>query len=91
MAETFGHLVEKLELNVDTGIRIAANRSWRRNTAQAILAIIGEGDDRNIAMRAAQEPFRPSTQGRVALGNVGQRRARSMDQLPAQVCGRTPT
>ena len=38
MAETFGHLVEKLELNVDTGIRIAANRSWRRNTAQAILA-----------------------------------------------------
>ena len=56
-----------------------------------LASLLAEGDDRNIAMRAAQEPFRPSTQGRVALGNVGQRRARSMDQLPAQVCGRTPT
>jgi len=37
-------------------------------------------------MGAAHEPFRPSAERRVALGDKGQRGARSMDQLFAEIC-----
>src|SRR6516162_1986981 len=36
-------------------------------------------------MGAAHQPFCPSTERRVALSHIGQRRARSMDQLSAEV------
>ena len=36
-------------------------------------------------MGAFKQRFRPSAQRRVALSDVGQRRARSMDQLSAKV------
>jgi len=36
-------------------------------------------------MGAAHEPFRPAAERRVALSDIGQRGARSVDQLPAQV------
>jgi hypothetical protein len=39
-------------------------------------------------MGAAHEPFRPSAERRVALSDIGQRGARSVDQLPAGTCCR---
>ena len=47
--------------------------------------LVGQGDDRDIAMGPAHQLFRPSAERRVALGHIGQRRARSMDQLFAQI------
>src|SRR5271155_2626132 len=47
--------------------------------------LVGEGDDRNIAMSPAHQLFCPTAERRVALGHIGQSRTRSMDQLPAQV------
>ena len=46
---------------------------------------VGEGDNRDIAMGAFEQRFRPSAERRGALSDVGQRRARSVDQLFAQV------
>jgi hypothetical protein len=46
---------------------------------------LGEGDDRDIAMSSHHQRFRPSTERGVALRHMGQRRARSVDQLLAQV------
>ena len=47
--------------------------------------LIGEGDDRNVAMGAAYEPLRPPAERSVALSHVGQCGAGSMDQLSPQV------
>src|SRR6202046_3710600 len=47
--------------------------------------LVGEGNDGNVAMGATYESLRPSAERRVALSHIGQSRARSMDQLPAQV------
>ena len=47
--------------------------------------LVGEGDDRDIAMSPAHQLFRPTAERGVALGHVGQGGARSMDQLLAQV------
>ena len=44
-----------------------------------------EGDERDIAMDPAHQPFHPPAKRRVALGHIGQRGARSMDQLFAQI------
>src|SRR6202008_1336091 len=46
--------------------------------------LVGEGDDRGIAMGASKQRFRPPAERRVALSDIGQRRARSMDQLAAK-------
>ena len=47
--------------------------------------LVGEGDNRNIAMGASQQRFCPSAERRVALSDIGQRRARPVDQLSAKV------
>ena len=47
--------------------------------------LVGQGDDHDIAMGPAHQPFHPPAKRRVALGHIGQSRTRSMDQLPAQV------
>jgi hypothetical protein len=47
--------------------------------------LVGQGDDHDIAMGPAHQPFCPTAKRRVALGHIGQSRTRSMDQLPAQV------
>src|ERR1700678_400287 len=47
--------------------------------------LVGEGHDRDVAMGAVHEPFGPSSERSVALSYIGQRRARSMNQLLAQV------
>ena len=47
--------------------------------------LVGEGYDRDVAMGAAHEALRPSAERRVALGHIGQRGARSVDQLLAQI------
>ena len=46
--------------------------------------LVGEGDDRNIAMSPAHQLFCPTAERGVALGHIGQSRAGSMDQLPAR-------
>ncbi len=47
--------------------------------------LVGEGDKATLRLRAFKQRFRPAAQRRVALSDVGQRRARSMDQLSAKV------
>ena len=47
--------------------------------------LVGQGDDHDIAMGPAHQPFHPPAKRRLALGHIGQSRTRSMDQLPAQV------
>ena len=47
--------------------------------------LVGEGDNSDIAMGASEQPFCPSAERRVALGDIGQRRAGSVDQLSAQI------
>jgi hypothetical protein len=39
--------------------------------------LVGEGDDRDVAMGSAHEALRPSAKRRVALSHIGQRRARA--------------
>src|ERR1700678_261554 len=47
--------------------------------------LVGEGHDRDVSMGAVHEPFGPSCERSVALSYIVQRRARSMNQLLAQV------
>jgi hypothetical protein len=47
--------------------------------------LVGQGDDHDIAMGPAHQPFHPPAKRRVALRYIGQRGARSMDQLFAQI------
>ena len=47
--------------------------------------LVGEGDNGDIVMGVSQERFRPSAQRRIALSDIRQRRARSVDQLSAKV------
>ena len=47
--------------------------------------LVGEGDDRDIVMGSPHQRFRPSAERRVALRHMGQRGARAVDQLLAQV------
>ena len=47
--------------------------------------LVGEGDNDDIVMGPHHPRFRPSAQRRVALSDIRQRRARSVDQLSAKV------
>ena len=57
-----------------------------RNNAQAILAsLLAKSDDRDVRMRAIKQRLRPSPEWRVALGDMGQRRSRAVNQQLAQI------
>src|SRR5580704_15385218 len=47
--------------------------------------LVGQGDDRDIAMGPPHQLFRPSAERRVTLRDMGQRGARPVDQLFAQI------
>src|SRR3954454_10975057 len=68
-------------------VPVTANRSPLLSTAQAIRAsLFAKSDNGDIVMGTFHERFRPPPQRRVTLSYMRQRRARSMDQLLAEIC-----
>ena len=68
------------------GSPLAANLSPRRSTAQAILAsLLANATTTTLGWARLKQRFGPSAERRVALGDIGQRRSRAVDQQLAKI------